>query len=44
MNEAQTEFQRGIAALKSGNLGEALSGFLMALALDPGVPAHANRL
>lgn len=43
MSDARDEFRRGIDALKVGNRSAALSGFIMALALDLDVAAHRQR-
>lgn len=40
MSDAQAEFKRGLTALQAGDRSSALSGFLMALALDPDNPGH----
>ena len=43
MSEASAEFTRGLTALKAGDQSTALSGFLMALALDPEIPVHRHK-
>ena len=37
------EFSRGLTALRAGDQSTALSGFLMALAIDPETPAHRHK-